>query len=114
MAPGLALLVWPAAAHASDMTILAFVVTLPACIGLVLLSWLLGAVLRPSFGLLLGIPFAGLFAIHAWLAPNMLHADERIAFLIQAAISATALVSIRTLNRRARERTEAEADQPAG
>ena len=88
---------------------LAFVVTLPACIGLVLLSWLLGAVLPPVFGGLLALPLIGLVAIHVWLAPNMVHADEQVAFGIQLVISSTALLAIRTLKRRARERDQASA-----
>ena len=97
----LALLAWPLPAHASDMTVLVFFFTLPACIVLVGMALLMGFLLRPGHAPLLSLPIGLLGAIHLFLLPAMVHADERRLWALQAALSAGSLLSVYILKRRA-------------
>jgi hypothetical protein len=95
-----ALLLWPAAAHASDMAILAFAFSLPVCLGLVALCFVLAELLKPALAPLLGFPIAALAGIQLYMLPEMVHTDEQIALGIQAAVSATSLLALRNMLRR--------------
>jgi hypothetical protein len=103
--PG-AILVWPVNAEASDMAILVFFLSFPACVVLVGISFLMAALIKPSAGGLLAIPIGLLVVIHLVLLPHMYHPGEAWALAIQAAMSSTALLSIRVLRRRTAEKTE--------
>lgn len=92
---------WSPAAHASDMTALVFFFTIPACVGLVGVALLMGALLRPAHGALLGLPIGLLAAIHLLLLPEMIHAGERRLWATQAALSSLSLLSVAILRRRA-------------
>jgi uncharacterized membrane protein YccC len=88
------------------MAILFFIFSLPICLVLVGISFLMAALIRPSSGGLLALPIGLLVVIHLYMLPNMYHADEALALAIQAAISSTAFLSIRVLRRRAAKSAE--------
>jgi hypothetical protein len=94
------------------MAILMFFFSLPACVVLAGLSFLLAAVVKPSAGGVLAIPIGLLVVIHLLMFPNMYHADEATVLAIQAAISSTALLSIPMLRRRNAKNTEKETADP--
>jgi hypothetical protein len=107
-----AILAWPVNAYASDMAILMFFFSLPACVVLAGLSFFLAAVVKPSASGVLAIPIGLLVVVHLLMFPSMYHADEATVLAIQAAISSTALLSIPMLRRRKAKNTEKEtADQ---
>ena len=96
---GVVLLAMPSIACASDMTILLFLFSFPACLVLVAVALIMSAFLKPSLGWLLALPMGGLVAINLYMVPHMQHGDEQIAFLIQLAVSASSLFSIRIIKR---------------
>ena len=96
----IALVLFPGTLYASDMTMLMFVFSIPACLVLIGVAFLLAAVLQPSWGSLLAIPIGLLGFIHLYMLPHMAHAEEIVAFALQAAVSSTVLLSIRSFRRR--------------
>ena len=92
---------WPIVAHASDMTMLMFFFSLPACIFLVVSSFVMASLLRPAMSWMLAIPVGLLALVHIYMLPHMYHGDELVAFAFQAAISSTSWLAIRKMRRRA-------------
>ena len=91
---------WPIAAHASDMAILVFFFSLPACLVLVGISFGMAALIKPANAWLLVIPIGPLVMIHLYMLTLGFHDDELVALAIQAAISSTSWFSVRMLRRR--------------
>lgn len=94
----------PTMALASDMTALLFVFTFPACLVLVVISFIMGATLTASTIGWLALPIGGIVAIHLYLLPHMQHDDELAAWAIQLAISSTSLFAIRMVRKRAKRK----------
>jgi len=101
---GICILTLPTLALASDMTALLFVFTLPACLVLVGIAFIMGATLTPSTIGWLALPIGGIVAIHLYLLPHMQHDDELAAWAIQLAISSTSLFAIRMVRKRAKRK----------
>lgn len=98
---GICMLCMPALALASDMAILMFVFSFPACLVLVAIAFIISAFIKPGAMVLLALPIVPLIGINLYLLPHMYHTDEAIALTIQALVSATSLFSFRIVKRRA-------------
>ena len=98
---GICMLFMPTLALASDMTILMFVFSFPACLVLVAMAFIIAAFIKPGASVLLALPIVPLIGIHLYMLPHMYHGDEIAAFIFQAVLSSTSLFSFRIVKRRA-------------
>jgi hypothetical protein len=91
----------PTMAYASDMTAILFIFSFPACLVLIGIAFIMGATLTLRTIGWLALPIGGIALIHIYLLPHMAHGDELAIWAIQLAISATSLLAIRMVRKRA-------------